>query len=137
MKFPEKYIKRGRKKLHSGSITDIFYDVNSLITEDFYVRCLLDNIPDSGHYIGIATGGAIIARLVSWIRGKKFSMIKDGELKGDLPTGNYILIDDVITTGASLEEALEIIGRSPSGIYVCVDRRPKNENPQVYSIFEK
>ncbi len=112
MKFPEKYIKRGNFKLHSGQSSDIFYDVNEMLTDDFYMMQILDNIPLNNHYIGIATGGAIIARLISSERKSKFSMIKDGVLKGDSPSGDWILIDDMVTTGSA------------------------NENPKIDSIFE-
>ena len=136
MKFPDKYIKTGRFKLHSGEISNIFYDINDMLTDDYYVEQMLDKIPFSEHYIGIATAGAIIARLISRERkGSKFSMIKDKELKGDFPE-RYILIDDVVTTGNSLEEAVKIIGKIPDEIVVVLDRRNKNENPVVYSILE-
>ena len=88
------------------------------------------------HYIGIVTGGAIIAGLISRERNSKFSMVKDGGLKGELPDRDYLLIDDVVTTGNSLEEAIKIIGKNPSEIWVVLDRREINENPKVCSIFE-
>jgi len=34
MKFPNKYIKKGKFKLHSGEITDTFYDVNEFLTDE-------------------------------------------------------------------------------------------------------
>jgi len=136
MKFPDKYIKKGKFKLHSGQISNIFYDVNAMLTDDDYIQQILEKISFSEHYIGIATGGAIIARVISREReGSKFSMIKDNELKGDLPD-KYILIDDVVTTGNSLEKAVKIIGKIPDKIFVVLDRRSENKNPLVYSIFE-
>lgn len=135
MKFPDKYIKKGRCKLHSGQISNIFYDVNAMLTDDYYIQQILEKISFSEHYIGIATGGAIIARLISRERkGSKFSMIKDRELKGDFPD-RYVLIDDVVTTGSSLEEAVKTIGKIPDKIFVVLDRRSENKNPKVYSIF--
>ena len=136
MKFPKEYIHKGKFKLHSGQFSNILYDVNSLLTDDFYVDYILNKIPFSNHYIGIATGGAIIARLISREKKTKFSMIKDKELKGEPPQSEWILIDDVTTTGASLEEAINIIRKKPSQIYIILDRRPENKNPEVYSIFE-
>jgi orotate phosphoribosyltransferase len=135
MKFPEKYIKKGKFKLHSGDESNIFYDVNELITDDYYFEYILRNVPSSAHYIGIATGGAIIAREISRIKNSKCSFIKDNELKGERPKEKWVLIDDVTTTGSSLENAIEIIGKNPSQIIVAVDRRFQNKNPKVYSIF--
>lgn len=136
MRFPEKYIKSGERILHSGGQTNVFYDVNALLTDAPYVNYLLDKISFSEHYIGVATGGAIIAALVSKDRKGKFSMIKDGELKGETPWESWVLIDDVATTGSSLEEAIKIVGKTPSKIVVAVDRREVNKNPVVNSIFE-
>ncbi|MDO8623231.1 MAG: hypothetical protein Q7R52_03205 [archaeon] len=137
MRFPEKYTKHGEFKLHSGEISNILYDVNALLTDNFYLQEILDKIPYSPHYVGIATGGAIIASLISREQKSKFSMIKDGELKGEFPLDDWVLIDDVTTTGSSLEEAIDIIGKTSPKIIVIFDRRLKNENPEVYSIFEK
>ena len=140
MKFPEKYIKHGNFILHSGQTSDIFYDVNALLTDNFYLRYLLDEVPRSKHYVGIVTGGALIA-IIAHIHhgrfpGSKFSMIKDGELKGEIPDRDWTLIDDVVTTGNSLLEAIITAGSKPKNIFVVVDRRERNENPEVNSIFE-
>jgi len=62
-------------------------------------------------------------------------MIKDGKLKGDLPLDDYLLIDDVTTTENSLLEAIDIIGKTPSGIWVCVDRRLE-KRLSINSVFE-
>jgi len=32
MQFPKEYIKKGKFTLHSGEVSDTFYDVNALIT---------------------------------------------------------------------------------------------------------
>jgi len=136
MKFPEEYIIHGRKRLHSGQDTEIFYDVNALLTDSFYLNYVINNIPFSRHYVGIATGGAIIAALLAREKNTGFSMIKDGELKGKPPDKEWSLIDDVVTTGSSLEEAINIIGKNPSSIWVVVDRRTEASNLLVNSIFE-
>ena len=78
MKFPDKYIERGEFTLHSGKKSNLLYDVNALLTDENYKRILLDKIPRSDHYVGIATGGAIIAAMVSLERKAKFSMVLPG-----------------------------------------------------------
>ena len=136
MQFPEKYIKRGDFTLHSGDKTNIFYDVNDILTNNEYFLEIIKRVPMSEHYIGIATGGAIIAKAISLQRGNKaFSMIKDHELKGPLPNKGYILIDDVTTTESSLNEAIKIIGSNPIKIFVVVDRR-KTENLNLEAMFK-
>ena len=115
--FPEKYIRRGKFKLHSGGTTDTFYDVNTMLTDQDYLEHITKHIPVCDCYVGIATGGAIIASQYG-----NFAMIKDGELKGKVE-GDYCLIDDVVTTESSILKAIEIIGRPPKHIFVVVDRR--------------
>ena len=136
MKFPKRYILYGKRKLHSGQESDIFYDVNALLTDKSYRDYILKNIPFSQHYVGIVTGGALIAGFMAEKNNSKFSMVKDGELKGESPLGDWILIDDVATTGRSLEKAIDIIGKYPSQIWVCVDRRTGKEDISVETIFE-
>jgi len=63
-------------------------------------------------------------------------MVKDEELKGEVPVSDYLLVDDVVTTGSSLEEAISIVGKTPKEIVVVLDRRNENKNPEVHSIFE-
>lgn len=133
MIFPNKYIKRGKFKLHSGQDTDIFYDVNEAITDvDILTEIILKINPNYEYIdtiVGIATGGAIIASQFY-----PFAMIKDGELKGKVGK-NYILIDDVVTTESSLREAIDLIGYMPKDIYVVIDRRD-NKIIEVKSIYE-
>ena len=110
-----------------------------MLTDDIELERILRAVPYfplSNHYVGIDTGGAIIARILSRERNRKFSMVKDQELKGEVPSGHWTLFDDVVTTGASLLEAISIVGSSPGEIVAVVDRREKNENPKVQSMFE-
>ncbi len=137
MEFPEEYKKRGKFELHSGEETDTFYDVNALLTNPEYLFMVLNRIPKAEHYVGIATGGAIISACVSLRRMKPYSIIKDNELKGPQPSGRWVLIDDVGTTESSLEESLKLINSKPEKIFVVVDRRKKQDRTlNVVSMFE-
>ena len=137
MKFPEQYIKYGDFLLHSRQHSDIFYDANAMLTNTLYLTYFVQNIPWANHYVGIATfGEAIVTGLKMENPSREISVIKDGELKGRKPEGPWILIDDVVTTGRSLLEAIALIGSQPSQIIVVVDRRERNENPKVRAIFE-
>lgn len=135
MKFPNKYIKKGKFKLHSGEETDTFYDVNEFITDgDNLWRLLVQFINEKrsgyfGTFVGIATGGAIIASQYM-----SFAMIKDGKLIGEVKE-KYCLIDDVVTTENSLKEAIEIIGKEPVQIFVVVDRR-KEKTLDITNMYE-
>lgn len=137
MKFPEEYIKHGNFLLHSGQHSDIFYDVNAMLTEPLYLSHILYSIPWSNNYVGIATfGEAIVVGLKVENPSVRISIVKDKELKGKKPEGSWILIDDVVTTGRSLLEAISLAGSAPEEIIVAVDRRPENRNPIVKSVFE-
>jgi len=134
MKFPEKYIKKGKFKLHSGEIADTFYDVNKFLTDEdnlwrLVVQFINKNKKYYNAYVGIATGGAIIASQFL-----PFAMIKDGELKGKVE-GDYCLIDDVVTTENSLRKAIDIIGKNPKDIFVVVDRR-KEKTLDIISMYD-
>ncbi len=137
MKFPEKYIERGKFKLHSGGTTKILYDVNAMLTDYAEWINIREAIPKHfSTYVGIATGGAIIASQLNTY--KEWAMIKDGELKGKIERG-YCLIDDVCTTESSIKEAIKIIGKEPKHIFVVVDRRKKKtlEIQSLYDVTER
>jgi orotate phosphoribosyltransferase len=137
MKFPEQYIKKGSFSLHSGEKSGLLYDVNAAIADPKYRRFIVDNMPRAGHYVGIATGGALIARETSQLYKSKFSFIHDREVKGEIPNWPWILVDDVTTTESSLREALYLIPTQPSRIVVVVDRRsPKNRKLEILSLFD-
>jgi len=137
MKFPEEYIKHGDFVLHSGERSDIFYDVNAMLTEPLYLSYILNCIPWSNNYVGIAAfGEAIVVGLKVENPSVRISIVKDKELKGKKPEPPWILIDDVVTTGRSLLEAISLAGSTPEEIIVAVDRRPENRNPIVKSVFE-
>lgn len=137
MKFPEKYIKRGKFKLHSGKTSNILYDINNMLTN--YNECvkIREAIPKyHTNYVGISTGGAIIACLLNTY--KNWLMIKDDELKGEFECNkDYCLIDDVCTTEKSIRKAIKIIGRKPKDIFVVVDRRIKGlRKLHIESMFQ-
>jgi len=135
MEFPEKYIKRGHFELHSGGTSDKLYDVNSFLTDSIYTNSIIGIVPSLGHYVGIATGGAILAALVADRRRAEYSMVKDGELKGEVPLEDYVLVDDVCTTEGSIREAIKIIRKEPSKIFVVVDRRKDKSGLEIEAMF--
>jgi len=132
-RFPKKYIKRGKVKLHSGQYSNILYDVNSMLTDfEERTKIMLAMPTEYRTYVGVATGGAILAsQLCIW---RNWAMVKDGELKGKIK-GDYCLVDDVCTTETSIKEAIKIIRKKPKCIFVVVDRR-KEKTLKIKSIYK-
>lgn len=132
MIFPDKFKKRGNFTLHSGGVTTVFYDVNLMLTSRVELRRICRAVPRYfGSFVGIVTGGAIIASQF-----KRWAMVKDGVLKG-LVSKRYCLIDDVCTTENSIKQAIKVIGRKPSTIFVVVDRRPiKERTIKIKSLYD-
>ncbi|HKZ33804.1 MAG TPA: hypothetical protein VJ142_01020 [Candidatus Nanoarchaeia archaeon] len=148
LNFPRNYIRRTKPgeefKLHSGGTSNVFYDVQALMENPIYAGYVLDKLleemPYGGHYIGIERGGADIVRRIPPERNAKVSFIsKDGKLIGEKPKGGFVVVDDVATTGKTLEGTLAIIGTSPIKTIVVLDRRsefdPDNTVPAVKSVF--
>jgi len=135
MKFPEKYIKRGRFVLHSGQKSNIFYDLEEMITDNHYFRHIQSYLPSSKHYVGIATGGLIIATMAHTKYPSHFSYVRNGQLVGSKPRREWTLIDDIVSTGASLREAIALCESEPENIFVILDKRKKNENPKVRALY--
>ena len=133
MEFPKQFIRKGKFKLHSGQTSNIFYDVNSLLTNYSEWIKVREGIPKHFRtYVGVATGGAIIASQFNTY--KNWAFVKDGELKGKIE-GNYCLIDDVVTTEESIKEAIKIIGVKPEHIFVVVDRRT-TKKLKIQSLYD-
>jgi len=137
IKFPEQYILRGDFRLHSGERSTIKYDVEMMMTNPFYLHYILDKMPFSDHYIGIASGGALMALATHCENPtSQFSIIKKVEFLGERPTRPWALVDDVTTTERSLREAILIVGSEPEEIIVAVDRRePINKMLKITSLF--
>jgi orotate phosphoribosyltransferase len=110
--FPEDYIRRGEFKLHSGGKSDTFYDVNSMLCNRHWLNEILKHIPESRHYVGIPTGGAILAGIVAQNRHSNYSIIHDEMIKGTVPEDSCLLIDDVVTTTNSFVSGVEILKKA-------------------------
>lgn len=140
-----KYTHYGKFKLHSGQYGDTLYDIKEMIVDDKlpeildYINTNLDiNIFNT--IVGIESVGAIIASQVymNTLDIRLAIVTKNDKLVGKV-VEPYLLIDDVVTTGSSIENAIKIIGIQPHKIFCVLDRRPNKENIygiDVYSIFK-
>jgi len=93
--------KRGDFQLHSGELSSWKIDCDALTDEDIetLARLIADRFT-FGFVEGIATGGWRLAKaLEKWVT-----------------TGKLLIVDDVLTTGASMEE--QRAGREAVGVVI-------------------
>jgi len=139
----EKYIKHGIFKLHSGQTSNTLYDVKAMICDGklpYIIGELNASIPMEIKYgnftiVGIESAGAIIATYASYIHDWNLVIItKDNEIIGNV-TGEYCLVDDVVTTENTIRKVIVLIGKDPSHIFCVVDRR-EISSLKINSVFK-
>lgn len=140
-----KYTHQGNFKLHSGQYNDTFYDVKEMIVDNKLYEILDYIISNLDIYrfntvVGIESAGAIIAsHLPMKIHDLRLAIItKENKIVGKV-VEPYLLIDDVISTGRSIQDAIDSIGTHPTNIFSVVDRRDIKSsfgNIEVESIFK-
>lgn len=145
--------------LKSGLRSDIYINIRDLIrfpsvfnfamhvlwqlVDTYYDRRLKDPC-----IIGIPTMGAAIAPIIAYKRSNRLVVIRQSKrdhgigkaLEGDI-TPNIILIDDVVTSGSSIQETIDnyiepALGKKYNlSVFVIVDRREKIESDfKLYSL---
>ena len=117
--------KFGKFILSSGKESDYKIDCDGLSDEDieFFARLISQNINFKGVY-GIPTGGNRLADAL-----RKYCVLDQDE--------QYLIVDDVMTSGKSFEKAKEKLSKYPNIIGVCIFCRDKYAKPDwVRSIFE-
>lgn len=132
-----KYIKEYKdpQTLHSGQTSHLVIDVIWMLTDPRLRKNIIQEMSakispvNTVTIVGIETGGAILASLVAEQKNMMYGVYrKDGTLimpKDTVDKKDVIIIDDVKTTGKSLEEArqaLEDKGFHVTAIYTAVDR---------------
>ena len=124
LEFPRECIEYGNIKLHSGWRSNAKYDVEKAMNNTPWKTWIIGHIPFSLHYVGIETGGALMAKAAYEEFPTELSIVRNGKLiKGRKPIRPYLLIDDATTTESSLLEAINAIGSMPEKIFVAMDRR--------------
>lgn len=129
----EKYLKKGDFTLSSGKKSNLYFDIKGLmldpvgaplVAEEFEKLITLGNDEVKRIIVlgGLELGAALLAPLMAYrgfqtfvVRKKKKGYGLDEMLIGRLAWGSQVmLIDDVITTGNSIEQCTEIL------YHVCV-----------------
>ena len=124
----DKIKKEGDFILHSGDKSDVLYDVLEVVGTKKFLNSFKKFIRKEEYLVGIEFGGAILAAM----SGKPFGIVrKDGTVYGEIPN-NYSIIDDVITTGNSIESAIFRIQKRPKHVCCIVNR----SSLDVHSMYE-
>ncbi|MGP1929307.1 MAG: orotate phosphoribosyltransferase [Arsenophonus sp. ER-BJ3-MAG3] len=145
LKFGEFTLKSGRKSPYFFNIG--LFNTGKDLTRlgHFYARIFIDNNPDCDIIFGPAYKGIPIVIATTVILSTYYNFDKPycfnrkevkrygecGELVGSPLKGNVVLIDDVITSGTTIEESVNIIKRNNcklSAIILSLDRQETNKN---------
>lgn len=144
----EKYMKRGNYTLSSGKKSKLYFDIKSLmldpvgaplVAEEFEKLITLGNDEAKRLIVlgGLELGAALLASLMAYrgfqtfvVRKKQKGYGLDELVIGQLNWGSQVmLIDDVITTGNSIEQCKEILYHVcvPFATACIIDRSPTSD----------
>jgi len=128
----------GHFKLTSGRHSDVYYEKFTLLKNPkvctVICKAMADNFKDTGTVtaVGPTTGGIIIAYEVARYLGIESIYAESGETGRIFKRGfsldkgqKVIIVDDVLTTGRSLKEVIELVnsyGAEIVGVGVLLDR---------------
>ena len=150
-------IKTGNFQLKSGRYSSLYFDIKSLFCNGSFALYIAKNIElsDDIKYIGGMEFGAIqFATAVSISYGYLPSFIVRKQTKPhglggrvvsyvDPMVGGCVLVDDVITTGSSIDECVEVLKTERHDLKVdsiiCVVDRTQGEYKKypIYSFFKE
>ncbi len=133
-------VKIGRFKLSSGLESNYYIDLRGLVNYPSFLKEIASMIYDiareKGSFdvvAGIATGGIPLVSFIScmyeiplaYVRRERKAYGTGRRLEGNVSSKKILLVDDVATTGGSLEEAIKVIrdnGGEVKHAIVVVDR---------------
>lgn len=121
----------GEFKLHAGAISYFLIDCKALTEEDLQVlaRVVVDRINPFHRVIGIPEGGLRFAEALRQHQTSKKGMRFSGQC-------DVLIVDDVVTTGTSMEEALRESNETAARVQgVTIFSRTPEPIPWIYSIF--
>ena len=141
LEFGEFTLKSGRKSPYFFNASKLLAKANlKLIIDSFEARLKMSKMT-LDQILGPAYKGTIFGSMLGMKlseSGKNLSLcfnrkeIKNhgegGEFIGDLPKGNVLIVDDVLSAGTAAKEAIELIKKynaNPVGLLIGLDRQEK------------
>ncbi|CAB5493986.1 Orotate phosphoribosyltransferase [Bathymodiolus thermophilus thioautotrophic gill symbiont] len=147
-------LKFGEFTLKSGRISPYFFNAGAFNTGEhlsklgkFYAQAIQESDLDFDVLFGPAYKGIPLATATAMALNDSFNQNipysfnrkeakthgEGGDIVGHPLTGNILIIDDVITAGTAIREAMAIIkanGATAKGVIVAVDRQEKGKGEQ-------
>ncbi len=147
-------LKFGEFTLKSGRISPYFFNAGAFNTGEhlsrlgkFYAQAIQESNLEFDVLFGPAYKGIPLATATTMALNDNFNQNvpysfnrkeakthgEGGDIVGHPLTGNILIIDDVITAGTAIREAMDIIkanGATAKGVIVAVDRQEKGKGEQ-------
>ncbi len=147
-------LKFGEFTLKSGRISPYFFNAGAFNTGEhlsrlgkFYAQAIQESNLEFDVLFGPAYKGIPLATATAMVLNDSFNQNvpysfnrkeakthgEGGDIVGHPLTGNILIIDDVITAGTAIREAMDIIkanGATAKGVIVAVDRQEKGKGEQ-------
>ncbi len=147
-------LKFGEFTLKSGRISPYFFNAGAFNTGEhlsrlgkFYAQAIQESNLEFNVLFGPAYKGIPLATATAMALNDSFNQNvpysfnrkeakthgEGGDIVGHPLTGNILIIDDVITAGTAIREAMDIIkanGATAKGVIVAVDRQEKGKGEQ-------
>ncbi|CAB9544651.1 Orotate phosphoribosyltransferase (EC [Bathymodiolus brooksi thiotrophic gill symbiont] len=147
-------LKFGEFTLKSGRISPYFFNAGAFNTGEhlsrlgkFYAQAIQESNLEFDVLFGPAYKGIPLATATAMALNDNFNQNvpysfnrkeakthgEGGDIVGHPLTGNILIIDDVITAGTAIREAMDIIkanGATAKGVIVAVDRQEKGKGEQ-------
>ena len=144
LQFGDFILKSGRKSPYFFNASKLLTNANlKVVIDSFVARLKLSSIAID-QIFGPAYKGTIFGSMLGMKMNeeiKNLSLcfnrkeIKDhgegGEFIGDLPMGNVLIVDDVLSAGTAAKEAIELIKKynaKPVGLLIGLDRQEKGSH---------
>ncbi len=132
-------VKIGQFKLSSGLESPFYIDLRKLYSYPELMENVINttlniiNLDEYDGITGIATSGLVLASFIACKTKKPLSYVRlerkehgtKSLVEGDVTSKNILIVDDVATTGSSIEYAylaIKELGGNPIGVFVVIDR---------------
>lgn len=118
----EQYKKEGDFYLSSGEYSEYYYDLKEAmgdptVLQKIFAQLVVEIPLETEVFVGIEYGGIPLAIICSVMTGKPYAVLRKAKkthgtrkrIEGSRKKGNAVLLDDVKTTGTSIQKARDYL----------------------------